>query len=175
MREYYLVAGREKRFNLSQERLLPPSDWKVEGKKLVFMEENQGVCIWGASVRAPDAEDPPVSEGQPDDESTSWYVLKRKCSDFLAAMLHHQAVSGGLPHLAFGTFTASPISAHRLAERGWKGYGEMKGEACYSRPNQVITVAPVALPWARGWTVNAGARTKRDLEAIRSELGLGAG
>jgi hypothetical protein len=147
----------------------------VEGKKLVFMQENQGVCVWGASVRDPDAEDPSVSEGQSGDESTAWYVLKKKCSDFLSAMLHHQAVSGGFPHLAFGAFTASPISADRLARQGWKAYGELKGETCYSRPNQAITVAPVALPFARGWTVNAGGRTKRDLEAIRSELGLEAG
>jgi hypothetical protein len=176
LRSYYLVAGRERRFNLGQERLLPPSEWTVEGKKLVFMVENQGVCVWGVSVRAPDAEDPPVSEGQPDDESTAWYgVLKRKCSDFLAAMLHHQAVSGGLAHHALGAFTKTPISAGRLAQQGWKSYGEMKGETCYSRPNQVITVAPVALPFAKGWMINAGAKTKRDLDAIRSELGLEAG
>ncbi|WP_165247090.1 hypothetical protein [Paludisphaera soli] len=176
LRAYYLVAGREKRFNLSQERLLPPSEWTVEGRRLVFLEENQNVCIWGVSVRDPDAEDPAVSEGEPDDESASWHgVLKRKCSDFLACMLHHQAVYGGLPHLAFGAFTKTPISADRLAKLGWKNYGEMKGETSYSRPNQVVTVAPIALPFAKGWTVNAGARTKRDLEAIQAELGLEAG
>lgn len=175
LREYYRVAGRESRFNASCERLLPPSDWRVEGKKLVFMEESQGLCAWAVSVQKPDADDPPVSEGMLDDESTEWHVLKRQCSAFLAAMLHHQAVSGGMPHLASGSLGQGPISEDRLKKQGWKCYGELKGETAYSRPNQVITVAPVALPWAKGWMVNAGGRTANDLEAIRTELGLEGG
>src|SRR4051812_28923382 len=53
LREYYLVAGRERRFNACCNRLLPPSEWAVDKQRLVFMEENQAVCCWGVSIRNP--------------------------------------------------------------------------------------------------------------------------
>jgi hypothetical protein len=58
LRDYYLVAGRETQFNTCCHRLLPPSKWFVEKKRLVFMEENQMVCAntaWHSSRGPPQA------------------------------------------------------------------------------------------------------------------------
>jgi hypothetical protein len=172
LRDYYLVAGRERRFNTCGNRLLPPSEWAVDKQRLVFMEENQAVCCWGVSVRNSGSDDPPVSEGVGDGESTTWYPLHRKCSVFLTAMLHHQAVSGGLPHCfceSVGLSNASPV---RFKKHEWKYYGELKGEEMYSRPNQVFCYSLFDLPMRQGWIIMAGAKTKRDLQALGSELGV---
>jgi hypothetical protein len=175
LRDYYLVAGRERRFNESCNRLLPPSEWGVDKQRLIFMEENQWVCCWGVSVRNPSSDDPPVSEGYlGDDESITWYPLHRKCSVFLTAMLHHQAISDGLPHCFFKDIDTPNISGFHFDKHGWKYYGELKGEEMYSRPNQVLcySLFPLDLSRRLGWAVFAGAKTKRDLQAIASELGV---
>jgi hypothetical protein len=138
------------------------------------MEENQVVCRWGVSVRKPGSDDPPVSEGVEDDESMTWYPLSRKCSVFLAAVLHHQAAWGGFPHCFSESLDSSNPSDIRFNKHKWTYYGELKGEKVYSRPNQVFCYSRFDLPIGQGWMITAGARTKRDLQAIRSELGVSA-
>jgi hypothetical protein len=173
LRDYYLVAGRERRFNTCCHRLLPPSEWAVEKQRLVFMEENQAVCCWGVSIRNPGSDDPPVSEGV-EDETTTWYPVQRKCSVFLAAMLHQQAASGGFRHCFSGFIDESNASNVTLNTNEWRYYGELKGEKVYSRANQVFCFSPEnTLPMRQGWLVSAGGKTKRDLQAIRVELGVG--
>ncbi|MGO9114246.1 MAG: hypothetical protein ACLP9L_33950 [Thermoguttaceae bacterium] len=49
LRDYYLVAGRERRFNCCLNRLLPPQEWLVDKHRLIFMEENQAVLSWGVN------------------------------------------------------------------------------------------------------------------------------
>src|SRR5262249_38986158 len=60
LRDYYSVAGRERRFSACHHRLLPPQQWAIDQQRLIFMEENQGVVCWGVSTRNPDVDDPPV-------------------------------------------------------------------------------------------------------------------
>src|SRR4051794_32194320 len=50
LRDYYLVAGRERRLNQAQFRFLLPDGWFVDRGRLAFLEENQCVVYWG--VRA---------------------------------------------------------------------------------------------------------------------------
>ncbi len=50
LRDYYLVAGREKILNHSFNRLYSPSEWELHSGKLIFMEENQTVVVWGISI-----------------------------------------------------------------------------------------------------------------------------
>jgi hypothetical protein len=57
LKEYYLVAGREKRINQLHNRLLPPEKLRIDSERLVFMEENQWVVYWGV---------PAVRETEPD-------------------------------------------------------------------------------------------------------------
>jgi hypothetical protein len=46
LKEYYLVAGREKRINQFHNRLLPPEKLFLDAGRVVFMEENQRVVFW---------------------------------------------------------------------------------------------------------------------------------
>src|SRR5262245_12961765 len=71
MRDYFLVAGRERRFNTSHNRILPPKSWRIDKKNLLFMEENQNVVWWAVSTRSPKAVDPPVYQGV-NDEPITW-------------------------------------------------------------------------------------------------------
>jgi len=170
LRDYYLVAGRERRFNMSCERLLPPPDWEVNKHRLIFMEENQSVGWWGVSTRNPNSDDPPVSFGM-NDEPIAWHPEQRKCSVFLALMLHHQAVSDGFRFC--GRAQVPDKLGYLCREHGWTFYGEMRGTRTYSRPNQVLCFEPPAnLPSAENWSALVGGKTKRDLQAITAELGL---
>ena len=98
LREYYLVAGKERRFNMCHNRILAPEKWEVDRGRLIFMEENQWF-FWSISLRTTDADDPPVAHGM-DDEPITWVRWHRHCSVFLAVMLHYQAIAGGMRTLA---------------------------------------------------------------------------
>ena len=155
LRDYYLVAGNERRFNTCLNRLLAPGDWGVDKRRLIFMEENQSVLWWGVSTRNTGSDDPPVSQGY-DDEQIIWYPEHRKCSVFLAVLLHHHAVSGGFRFC--GSADAPDRTGYRFEENGWTWYGEVKSLIAYSRPNQVVCLTPPGeLPFMRKWSVNAGA------------------
>jgi hypothetical protein len=123
LRDYYLVAGSERRFNRCHNRLLTPRDWGIDQHRLIFMEENQRVLWWGVSIRNPDSDDPPVSQGI-NDEPITWAREHRHCSVFLAAILHYHAVSGGLPH---SDMVLAPNDINDRFRRGWKCYGEVGG------------------------------------------------
>jgi hypothetical protein len=111
LRDYFHVAGQETKFNAAFNRLLPPEEWFVDRKRLVFFEENQQVVYWGvpaaftpdAGRRTPDARrmsDPPVYQGV-SAERLYWYREHRNCSTFLLVLLHwHGAFAGALPATA---------------------------------------------------------------------------
>jgi hypothetical protein len=128
LRDYYLVAGRERRFNTSCDRLLPPSEWFLDKKRLVFLVENQAVVLWSVSTSNPKAQDPAAFVAV-NEEPYEWQQEHRKLSVFLAVTLHHQAVAGGLPFVAFGDAPKQCC----LEDRGYTCYGEINSQLAYSR------------------------------------------
>ena len=166
LRDYYL----EQRFNKSCNRLLTPKDWEVDQTRLMFMEENQRVLWWGVSVRNPDNQDPPVSQGLNDDP-IPWYREHAKCSVFLAMMLHYQAVNGGFRFCGSAYFDED--LKYQFVKRGWTHYGTLNSMQAFSRQNQVVCLMPSdGLPFMEKWTFLAGAKTKRDLQTIQTDVGL---
>src|SRR5262249_45949861 len=101
LRDFYLVAGRDQRFTECHQRLLAPYAWEIDKHRLIFMEENQSVCWWGVSIRNSKTDDPPISQGISGDVIT-WVREQRRCSEFVAGVLHYHAVIGGLPFLGQG-------------------------------------------------------------------------
>ena len=163
LRDFYTVAGREKRFNQCHNRIIAPKDWRLSKNRLIFMEENQWVVWWGVSVRNPRNDDPPVSQAvNDDDDDLDWYQENRRCSVFIAVMLHYQAVSGGFTH--FGN-SPEPKNLKRLLKREWQFYGTVNQLSAYSRQNQVVCIEP-------DMGVAAAAKTQKALKAIQDELGL---
>jgi hypothetical protein len=170
LRDCYFVAGRERRFGACHNRLLAPQQWNIDKRRLIFMVENQAVVWWGVSTRNPDSDDPPVSQGVNDDP-IPWVPEHRKCSVFLAVMLHHQAVNGGFRF--YGKADAPDKSDYRFQENGWIYYGEVNSLKAYSRANQAVCLTPPGfLPFMQKISVLAGAKTKAGLQVIADDLGL---
>src|SRR5262245_11775085 len=63
LKEYYLVAGREKRINQFHNRLLPPEKLFIDSERVVFMEENQWVVYWGVPALRDTKPDADVFQG----------------------------------------------------------------------------------------------------------------
>jgi hypothetical protein len=171
LRDYYAVAGRERRFNRCQNRLLPPSDWAADRGRLIFLEENQSVFWWGVSTRDAGADDPPVAQGLNAEPITWARPDHRRCSVFLAVMLPYQAVNGGFD---FSGWAGGPVRrGYQFAEHGWRYYGTVRRMRAYSRPRQAVCVVPPSdVPFLRGRTVLAAAKTARELRALADDLGV---
>ena len=170
LRDYYLVAGRERRFNQCLNRFLSPVDWLIDNKRLLFLEENQTVLWWGVSIRNPKTVDPPISQGINADP-ISWHSEHRKCSIFLTFMLHYHAANGGLPYS--GRADAPDQTDYRFESNGWTNHGEVGCVRAYSREGQVVCLKPPGnLVFRTKWSIEAAAKTKTKLKAIGDELGV---
>lgn len=162
LRDFYAVAGRERRFSRSHNRVLSPRDWFVDKGRLVFMEENQAVVLWGVSLRLPHDDDPPVDQAVNHEGELRWSRVSRHCSRFLAVALHYQAVCGGLRHCANAPL---PDDLKRRLRGRWSCSGTVNRLTAYNRSNQVLCVEPEL-------GVLVAGKTLTDLRAIESDLGL---
>lgn len=171
LRDYYLIAGKEKTLNHSFNRLCSPSEWEIHSGKLIFMEENQTVVVWGVPVTKQVAQDPlvfqcPLVSGELD----KWYSEKTRFSDFIKFMIHLQAAyGGGMP------FTASAPAAVDPSEKlksAWSFGGEVNGMQAYSRQDRAVCI----VRWQdfgankKYWRVFGGAKSKDELAEIAREL-----
>jgi len=173
LRHYLLVAGREKILNHSFNRLLSPSEWEIHSGKLIFMEENQTVVVWGVSIAKKPTQNPMVFQCQlVTGELGKWYSEETRCSDFLKFMIHLQAAyGGGMP------FRASAPTAHNYSAKlgsPWSFGGEVNGMRAYNRENAALCIAK----WQdfgtgkQAWRVFGGAKTKDELTVVADDLGI---
>jgi hypothetical protein len=170
LRDFYLVAGKERRFNTSLNRVLSPNDWFVNQHRLAFMEENQAVVYWGVLIGNRSALDPACFQGI-NDEPITWRLDCRRLSVWIAVMLHYQAVMGGYRFCCRAD--APETSDYRFEKHGWNSYGEVSTVNAYSRTNQVVCLTPPGpLRFQTRWSIWAGAKTKKELQAIGDEIGI---
>lgn len=173
LRDYYLVAGREKIFNHVFNRLSAPNEWEIHARKLIFMKENQTVVVWGVPVSNTRTADPlvfqcPLVSG----ELGKWYSERIHCSGFLQFMIHLQAAYGG--GMPFTASARAPSDLSPKLKRTWRFGGEVNGMRAYSREHQAICVTK----WQdfgerrKTWRVFAGARSMADLTALGRTLGV---
>jgi hypothetical protein len=165
LKDYYLVAGQETRFNTAYERLLPPAEWFIDDGKLAFMEENQVVVLWGVPAVTENLEDPPVYQGVNND-TIEWHKEHDRCNVFLTVMLHWQAVFGAA--MPFGSEASAPEALGSELKRQWSFVGEVNGLSAYNRPGQVIC----HLKWEDEWRIFAGAVSKELMVSMAEELNL---
>src|SRR5262245_41771504 len=131
LRAYYRLAGRFDRLTRAHNRLRRPGEWSVDGGKLVFLEENQCVVVWGVEASRSPEEDPPVYQGtiirgQP----TEWHLEQERCSEFLLVMLHLQAVFGGHEFLVGSEITSEALEKFLT---GWTPVGRVKELRAFCR------------------------------------------
>jgi hypothetical protein len=165
LREYYQVAGRAHDFNCVHDRLLPPPEWTIESRRLVFMEENQAVVLYGTEAGPQASEDPPAFMGENDDPMR-WHKVNGQCSVFLLVMLHWEAAFGGaMPHCGSAQVRAG---LRKVLDRDWSFVGEVNRMRAYQKPGRAVCL----VKWDDSWRLFAGASSAGDLAALASELSL---
>jgi hypothetical protein len=164
LRRYYRLAGRYDRFNCAHNRLRGPEEWSVDGGKLVFLEENQCVVVWGVETSTSPDDDPPVYQGPiVRGRPTEWYLEHEHCSEFLLVMLHLQAVWGGCDHL--GGSDVPPEAVEKFLS-GWTFVARINELRAYSREGKAACVIE-----GEGSTqLYVGGRSERDLQVIVADL-----
>jgi hypothetical protein len=174
LRDYYLVAGRERRFNQIHNRLLPPDEWFVDQGRLVFMEENQVVVYWGVEATSSPADDPPVFQGIRA-KTIEWHREHDTCSEFLMVMLHwHGTMGGARKHIAW---TSVPKRLVNRLDRKWVFAGEVNKMRAYHRNGQAVCFLEWRDPIQQmrkdsPWRVFAAASSARGLREIADDLGI---
>ena len=90
LRTLYQQLGECAMVMRSFQRFAPPEEWRMEGGRLMFLEENQLVCEWGVDAA-----------GQVwmlvDDADAPWHPEALNLPDFLTALLPYQLAQGGWP------------------------------------------------------------------------------
>lgn len=175
LREYFLVAGRERRINRAYNRLCSLERLEHRRGKLVFLEENQGGVVWGLTVSRHQTDDPAVYQALADEEgpSNNWALEERKCSTFMVFMLHLQVTfAGGMPFVASGP---APLEQLAKLDNDWHFGGEVNHLRAYSRENQAVCFSvelpPFGLKGKRRFRrIYAGAPRMVEMQAIAADL-----
>ncbi len=173
LRDYYLVAGRERSLNQAYNHLCAPGDWETHAGKVIFMAENQCAVVWGVAAGTKPVDDPAVYQGPITDGAPSaWFLEQRKCSAFMVFMLHLQAAfGGGMPWTASGPAQKNLVAT---LDKDWHFAGEVNGMRAYSRSRQAVCFLKWQAFLAKGetWRVFAGACDQDGLQAIATALNL---
>lgn len=165
LRVFYLMAGHAVDFTCAHDRFLAPKDWRLEDDKLIFMEENQEVVIYGIAWEANQNPDPPVFMTATD-EPQVWHQVCQSCSEFIRVSIHWAAAFGGaLP--ALGTATVAP-ALKEILDRNWTFQGQVNEMWAYGRQNQSVCF----LQWGKNWRVFVGATSKNELSLLAEEFGI---
>lgn len=111
LRELYLMVGNHEPINASHNELLAIDCLTIEANKLIFYQENQGVCYWAIALADIGKDNPPVWVGQSivGQEELEWYLETENLSDFLLIMLCWQSVMGGLPFVGLADSTEESV------------------------------------------------------------------
>ena len=96
LRDFYLLVGKVDMFISSFEQFIKPY---MKGEMLVFLEENQGVCIWGINIR--DTENEPVFMcADSETDHPEWHSEEIALTDFLTLLMYYQCAQGGYGHIS---------------------------------------------------------------------------
>lgn len=162
LRDYYVVAGRERRFNSAINRLLSPQEWYVTKGKIAFMVGYQGGILYGVNANRNPKDDPSVFRGF-DDDPVEWKYEHRHCSAFLGWMILWQATVGRA--MPFFATTAADGDAMRHLDNNWSFYREHNEVRAYC--------TACFLNWNGGMRLFVGAGTKSSLDDVSRELKVG--
>lgn len=134
LREFYLLAGNHEKINDSHNRLLWVEYVESEDNKLIFYQENQGVCEWAIDLSDIEKDDPPVWIGQSvaEQDALEWHPDAPNLSYFLLMMLCWQSISGGLD------FTGLADNIEKSAVQKVKDNFELLDDGKYNTGFQVF-------------------------------------
>src|SRR5262245_34131263 len=164
LRSFYRLAGQAMDFTEHYDQFLHPSDWSVEGGKLVFLVENQGVVLYAVDADST-SRDPPVVMAS-NQETLDWYEVCGQCSEFLDVMLHWEGAFGHA--MNSGGFAIVDEAFRELLERDFRTVGEVNGMWAYSKPG----VAACFVQWDGDWRVFVGAANDALLAQAEHDFGI---
>ena len=123
LRQYYKLAGAHHQVSQGLNFVLRPSGLRIHNGGLIFLDDNQGVTFSAILLADVGQDDPPVKQGNPDEDR--WYSESLHLSDFLLAHTCWQAC-GCLPAGAHVKFTRASC-ARVQSELPWIGVGINRG------------------------------------------------
>lgn len=175
LKEFYLVAGREKRINQFHNRLLAPEKLRVEAERVVFLEENQWVVYWGVPAVREAQADAAVFQGvNLGDKGIEWYPETDSCSTFLNVMaVWHASFGGAAAHTAVG-FVDEQTTRAALDEQ-WTLIGEVNAMRAYKQAGRAVCF----IKWEDfmqkrrklpAWRVFAATASADELERLKASL-----
>lgn len=167
LRAYYLVAGKEYRFNCAHNYLANLNDLELNAGHVAFVLENQAVCDWGFALHARTAGDPLLKQGVRQPGRIEWIPFPSKCCNFLSVMLHLQAAFGGY---SFRGYSEVAQDLRQRLKKEWQFIGEADRLWAYARPNQVVCLFADSPSSANANLLHAGGKTRRDLQSIADSL-----
>ena len=96
LKDFYLLVGNMGMFMSSFEYFIPPDKLDISDEKLVFLEENQGVCFWAVNRDDPDPENPVVYVcADIGGDRPEWYSEEVRLAEFLEIIMYFQCAEGG--------------------------------------------------------------------------------
>lgn len=136
LRAFYAAVGQRTDVMNGFQRFAPPQSWERRGDKLLFLEENQGVCWW--------ATDAQQRVWQTTDlETPDWHEEAMDLVAFLHTIAYYQMAQGGYPFCgmrACGGF--STPDELRLLLTGMRAQPVVDVGGL-----RIFTVGPQALVW----------------------------
>lgn len=175
LKEYYLVAGRERHINQFHNRLLSPEKLFVDSERLVFMEENQRVVYWGVPASPNVTRDAAVFQGvNRREKAIEWHAEHDSCFTFLNVMAAwHASFGGAAAHTAVGY--VDELSTRVTLDGQWQLVGEVNAMRAYKQSGRAVCF----LKWEdfiqkkrnlSAWRVFAVAVSIDELESLKASL-----
>ena len=164
LRAFYSVAGRATDWTDHHDHFEPPENWWLDGQRLVFLSENQGVVIYAVDVQSR-VDDPPVVMAS-NDEPYEWHEVCPRLSDFLDVMLHVEAGLGGTTPFVRWALVNPDI--RRTLEADFKYVGEVNELRAYNQMGAAICF----VKWDDGWRILVGASSAAVVSELELRLGV---
>ena len=131
LRTLYTHAGNVGCLMESFQRFAAPEQCEIYDGRLVFLEENQGICFWGVEIAGDRS-----TVWQRANEDTPWYSEDVELEEFLRIVLYYQCAQGGYGHVA-AVGLEQPELLELLAVR-WEKVVEHSGLHIYWQPDVLI-------------------------------------
>lgn len=93
--DFYLLVGNLKIFMSSFQEFVTPF---IHHGKLIFLEENQGVCFWGIDMNNKEDQKSVLMCTNLEVDEPEWFPENVNLADFLKIIMYYQVAQGGYPY-----------------------------------------------------------------------------
>lgn len=177
LKEFYSIAGREKRINKLHNRLLSPEKLFIDAGRVVFLEENQSVVFWGIAANEVMVADAPVFQGVNRGESGIEWIPDPEhdsCATFLNVMaLWHATNGGAVANTAVGNVEEG--IARTILDEQWQLVGEVNAMRAYRQNSRAVCFLQWSIPFLTDgeksqWRVFVAASSAEELEKLKTSF-----